>query len=96
METTGKAVKYLVAGMTLAMASSPVLAGPAGDCPKWACGSNSPVVEGALIEGRAFHELSVAGDANKAGFVVTGVRENSRQPDPNSPKSQGPRTLQAE
>ena len=52
METTGKAVKYLVAaGMTLAMASSPVLAGPAGDCPKWACGSNSPVVEGALIEG---------------------------------------------
>jgi hypothetical protein len=78
METTGTTVKYLVAaGMMLAMASSPVLAGPAGDCPKSACGSNSPVVEGASIEGR-------------------GVRENSRQPDPNSPKTQGPRTLQAE
>jgi transcription elongation factor len=59
-----KTVKYLLAtGVMLAAASWTTVASARAACPKWMCGSNSPVVEGAAIEGRAFHELSEAGAA---------------------------------
>ena len=97
MDSTGKTVRYLLAaGVVLTLASWASVASAVVGCSRWGCGTTSPVVESATIEGRGFHELNMAGDANAAGFVVTSARKNGRQPDPDSPKSQGPRTLQAE
>jgi hypothetical protein len=79
--------------VVLTLASWASVASAVVGCSRWGCGTNSPVVESATIEGRGFQELNMAGAAN---FVVTSARKNGRQPDPDSPKSQGPRTLQAE
>lgn len=40
----------------------------------WGRGSNSPIVDGAAINGRAFHELNMTGTPNAAGLIVTAVK----------------------
>ena len=41
-------------------------------CPKWECGSNSPVVNGL-----GFHDLNLAGLMNNEGFSVIGMTKGS-------------------
>lgn len=44
------------------------------NAPSWAHGSNSPVVDGAVLGGRAFHELNLMGTPNAVGLTVTSAR----------------------
>ena len=72
----------LATGMVVALVSMPaVVSAKGGKCDPSICSTNSPVVDGAEIEGQAFHELSVAGEVNAAGFVVTGIRKPGARPE---------------
>jgi len=85
----GKTMNWvLAAGMMVALMSMPAVASAGKGCDPDFCGHNSPVVDGAAIEGQAFHELSVAGEANAAGFVVTGFRKAGARPVIESQSSQ--------
>ena len=74
-----KTVKYLLAtGVMLAAASWTTVASARAACPKWMCGSNSPVLEGAAIEGRAFRRPQSIDGARGHDTVRKPVMEGSR------------------
>ena len=69
----------LVTVSTLVALMSASVAGAVGApvCPRWVCGSNSPVIDGAAIDGHPCHELPLASAVSAAGFQVTEVRRLS-------------------